>query len=397
MMMYPKRWHLYCSTVSVAAVALLFASIRPALGEEEIVELWDPSVPFPETLEDIPPLPYGTYTYVQRGGAGTTQYLHEAGLAWFKGTLYAGWASARRDESAEDKMIRGRYSEDDGRTWSEDLVIAPEVEGRERREYAAFAESDGKLWMFTTRIHSGWSFADPKLEAFVLGEDGSSWEELGVVAEDDFVATDKPRQLDNGRWIFAGMAMLPEAGRHVGRNRIAISEPNDLTRWTVSGIEHPEGMRFPFVSFLVEGSDITAIMRNSRDTFALVSYSSDYGKTWTYARKTNVPMTGVKPFAGILSTGQRYLIACTPPERGDHSRRALTILVSDPDEKQFSKIWKISRGEPYPMRFEGRGKGPGPSQWSYPKAVEHDGKLYVIYTVNKEDAEMAIIPIGVFN
>ena len=42
------------------------------------------------------------------------------------------------------------------------------------------------------------------------------------------------------------------------------------------------------------------------------------------------------------------------------------------------------------MRFEGAYKG---GSWAYPNAVEQDGKLYVVYSVNKEDCELSIIPL----
>jgi len=382
--------------LTLATATALGLLAAPLASAEDVFPLWDPDVPFPATLSEIPPLPYATYSLVQRGVEGHSQYLHEACVEWHEGVLHVAWASALVEESAPDKHIRGRVSKDEGRTWSDLVTLAPEPEGDERREYAAFAVSEDRLWLFTTRIHSGWDFAEPKLEAYVLGEEAGSWDYRGVVLEDRFVATDKPRLLDNGRWILAGMCKDLVDGRRIGRNRIALSEPGDLTRWTVTGVPHPEGMRFPFVSFFVEGARITAVLRNSLDTHAMISFSEDYGETWSAARPTNFPMTGVKPFAGILSTGQRYLVACTPEEPGNHLRKALTIAVGDPGASSFSKIWRISRGEPHPMRFEGRGKGPGAGQWSYPKAVEHEGKLYVVYTVNKEDAELAIVPIEVF-
>lgn len=380
--------------ISVFLGLAAFSSI--SLHSEEIVELWDPHVPFPDNLSDIPPLPYATYSLVQRGEEGVSQYLHESGIIWFNDVLYTAWASAKEEESADDKHIMGRYSKDGGRTWSEPIVIAPPVEGPDRREYASFVEKDGRLYLFTTRIHSGWSFADPRLELFRLKDDSlTEWEYVGIVSEDDFVATDKPRLLDNNRWIFSGMRKEYVEGKRIGRNRIAISEPNDLTQWTITGIDHPENMRFPFSTFIVEGSDITAIIRNSTDTLAMVAYSDDYGMTWTDAEPTNLPVTGNKSFASVLSTGQRYLIGVTPERPGSHLRQALTIKVSEPGNSQFSKVWRISRGMPHPMRYEGRGKGPGAGQWSYAKAVEHEGYLYAIYTVNKEDAELAIIPLDV--
>jgi len=40
----------------------------------------------------------------------------------------------------------------------------------------------------------------------------------------------------------------------------------------------------------------------------------------------------------------------------------------------------------------GKGWGGFP-EWSYPYAIEHNGQLYIIYSVNKEDCEVSIIPL----
>jgi hypothetical protein len=49
------------------------------------------------------------------------------------------------------------------------------------------------------------------------------------------------------------------------------------------------------------------------------------------------------------------------------------------------------RRDPPARRFEGRAKGSGSVQ--YPHAIEHNGSLWVIYSINKEDIEVAEIPI----
>lgn len=377
-------------------VALIFSfglTLGGGLISAEEVELWDRTVEFPPGLSEIPPLHNVTYRNVQRGTAGVDQYLHECGIEWHQGLLYVGWSSSQRDESAEDKQIVGRFSRDGGVTWSEVVTIAPRLAGRERWEYANFVSHRGELWLLTTRIHSGWDFADPKVEAFVMGEDPRVWERRGVVIDDEFVATGKPRRMANGCWILAGMCEDKIEGRRVGRNRLAISEGDELTSWSTGGIEHPKGMRFPFMTPLVQGNRITAVVRNSLETKAMLATSEDFGKTWSPAGLTNFPATGMKSFAGVLSDGTPYFIAATPEKEGSHLRKALTISLGSAGGQKFQRIFRISRGEPHPMRFEGKGKGPGPGQWSYPKAVEHDGHLYVVYTVNKEDAEMAVIPL----
>ena len=47
--------------------------------------------------------------------------------------------------------------------------------------------------------------------------------------------------------------------------------------------------------------------------------------------------------------------------------------------------------------FGGWGEGSRvgkPTEWSYPGAIEHDGKLYVAYTQGKEDCALSIIPLS---
>ena len=40
--------------------------------------------------------------------------------------------------------------------------------------------------------------------------------------------------------------------------------------------------------------------------------------------------------------------------------------------------------------FAGAAKG---KQWSYPYGYEHDGKLFVVYSIGKEDCGLSVMPI----
>ncbi len=345
-------------------------------GERSLVELWDEEVAFPERLVDIAPLPYARYSTVHYA-TRDLGYLHEAGLEFHAGTLFAGWCHAISDEAAPDMRITARRSRDYGKTWEPLETIAPVVpNGIDRWEYCAFHSHQGRMWMFSTRCRDEWNMAQPVLCACVLDPETNVWSDPQPVIEAGFIATDKIRRLDNGNHILAG-ALVEDfvAGRIY--NRIAISAGDDLTRWRVLAIPHEEGLQWPLVSLMVEGAHITAVMRNSKDTLALVSESSDYGESWSDAQWSNLPMTAVKPFAGVLSTGQRYVVACTPVARGDNSRLALTLAVSDPAGGALRRIWRISRGLPLEPRYPGRTKC---AAWAYPKAVEHEGELYIIYS-----------------
>jgi len=68
----------------------------------------------------------------------------------------------------------------------------------------------------------------------------------------------------------------------------------------------------------------------------------------------------------------------------------LTIAVSKPGESVFSKVFVIRRSV-FP---EGPGVSSERADFSYPYAVEHEGKLFVGYTHKSHAAnELAVFPI----
>ena len=109
---------------------------------------------------------------------------------------------------------------------------------------------------------------------------------------------------------------------------------------------------------------------------------------------SNFPLAASKPLCGRLSTGQQYLIT----DNLEQGRCLLSIAVTAPGGDKFCRVWKI-RHQQTPLRrllgSPGNKKTHigGHTEWSYPAAVEHDGKLYVIYTQGKEDCALSIIPL----
>ena len=132
-----------------------------------------------------------------------------------------------------------------------------------------------------------------------------------------------------------------------------------------------------------EGERVTAIIRGGGGV-AWVSTSEDYGRSWSTASPSNLPMPRAKAYIGKLSTGQFYLLSNLG------NRDTLVISVSDPGEQTLSRMWRIRNGKSTPPRFPGHAKG---KQWSYPYGYEHNGKLFVVYSIGKEDCGLSILPI----
>src|SRR5690606_11780224 len=123
----------------------------------------------------------------------------------------------------------------------------------------------------------------------------------------------------------------------------------------------------------------TAVIRDTTG-FALVAQSDDHGHSFTPAMPSNLPMVNSKPFAGTLSSGQRYVIFNMPPDRN-----RLLISVSEPGKTQVRRVWTLIAGTPAALRptMDALGEGHGAHAWAYPEAIEHDGTLHVVFSHNK--------------
>jgi hypothetical protein len=129
---------------------------------------------------------------------------------------------------------------------------------------------------------------------------------------------------------------------------------------------------------------VTAVIRGGAGV-AWIATSEDYGRTWTTAQPSNLPMPRAKAYLGKLSTGQLYLVS------NYRNRDTLVISVSKIGESTFSKMWRIRHGKSEAPRFQGAAKG---KQWSYPYAHEHDGKLYIVYSIGKEECGLSVVPVA---
>jgi hypothetical protein len=237
--------------------------------------------------------------------------------------------------------------------------------------------------------------------AYLLNETDNTWERKGTVVEGGFWPLQEPLKMADGNWIMSGIS--------VGKGNpaaVAISRGEDFSKWDLVVIPKPADLKmWGESSVILDGKRVTNIARcDGKQPVALVAVSEDGGRTWTESRPSNLPMAASKPYAGTLSTGQRYLI-CSTTADGGNRRSPLTLAVSRPGETAFSKLFVIRHAA-----FPG---GPGESNpkcaLSYPYAVEHGGKLYVGYSNsgggvgrvgtgrelwNNNSAELAVIPLA---
>jgi len=371
------------------------------------VTLWDETLPVAKTAE-LPVLQGVRFSVIkpyefEKDGY---RFLHGVGLGFHKGKLYASFGHNKGGENTDTEEARFCVSEDDGLTWSA-VRTMDSGEGPVGVSHGVFLSHKGTLWAFHGSYRG--TMQGIHTRAYRLNEQTGAFDNLGVIIEGGFWPLQEPVRMDDGNWIIAGIAagVYEEKGTHPAA--VAISHGEDFMKWDLVRIPPVSGLGniWGESTVIVDGRNVTNISRYGAEARALTATSEDYGRTWTTMRPSNLPMATSKPAAGVLSTGQRYLV-CSTSADGGKRRSPLTIAVSKPGETKFSKVFVI-RHALFPA---GPGESHGGASLSYPCAIEHEGKLYVGYSNsggkvgrigegrelwNNNSAEMAVIPVAELN
>ena len=313
------------------------------------------------------------------------RWLHGVAIVRHAGTLFASWGHNRGDENTATEIAQARRSKTNGESW-EPVELVSSGGPDHAVSHGVFLSRENELWLFCGRFQG--KRKNTVMEAFRLDSATDRWASQGVVAGNAFWPMAEPQKMTDGNWIIAGFQVDPPHAPAV-----AISHGDDMTRWDVILIPLTRGLGeiWGESSVIVEGSRLLCIARYGEKAVALASESNDFGRHWSNLSETNLPMAPSKPYAGILSTGHRYVIGNTTRDCG-HRRDPLTIALSKPGETEFSTVKVIRRGK------LAESNDPVGTKLAYPYAKEYDGNLYVGYSVghlpaNQNHAELAVIPL----
>jgi hypothetical protein len=335
-----------------------------------------------------PPFPAGIkHVRVERSDSDSYQFLHDPAIEFHKGELFAAWYNCPEKEIVGESLIRCRRSKDGGETWSALEVIAEDT-SREGTYYvpAQLLSHGGVLHAYVGKMKGHDLITN--CAVFVLDEATNRWQPRGDIA-DLFLPNCQPLRMADGNWIMAGR-VASRFGVKPYIPAVAISRGDDLAgRWQVVPLSKElSTAQLPETTVWVEGRELLAITRNQTDTVPFVFASHDYGRTWSAVKDHAFTASTSKLYAGHLSTGQRYLVFNQPKEgeKGFNSRETLVIAVSRPGESALAKTWCVQNHSTFDR----------PPASHYPCAIEHEGRLFVLYTAGlsgRRQCELAIIPI----
>ena len=330
-----------------------------------------------------------TYT-IFRAAEGTDHYANGVVMTEFKGTLYCMWQSSPKDEDTDDTWVAYSRSSDGGRTWSKPVALAV-PSATDYCTSGGWLVRGGTLTAFIDLWQKG---LEPRggRTYYMTSTDGSTWSPLKPVLMADGtpmqgVLEQDPYRLKDGRLVGAAHFM---PGLHICP--VYTDDPNGVSGWRKASFECEDkgktSREIEPSQYVRPDGTLVMLFRDQSSSFRkLASYSTDRGASFTKPAITDYLDGRTKQCAGNLPDGRAFMVSCPS---GSKERWPLVLQLSK-DGRTFSEnITLRTKEELPPQRYQGRYKTLG---YSYPKAFCSGGKLYIGYSVNKEDVECTIVTL----
>ena len=344
------------------------------------MKLWISENPFPtfESLSYAPGVQYLTPHTMKEDGY---HFLLGAAVVKHGGALRVSFANSLRTENDDCTRLVEAVSFDEGKTWREHVIA--ETQNGYGRSHGVYFPYKDDLYVFCPRAKYDKidRYPDLKMEAYRLNGDGE-YDCLGIALEGDFWPMCEPLALDDGGFVMAGLKT------DSGTAAVALCDGADVTKWEMVQPPNPNGFHYWGETTVLKQKDrLLAIVRNSGAIRnLLVSESLDRGKTWSALEKSDFPASYSKNCAGVTAKGIAYLIFNMRDRGAPIGRDTLAIAVG---RGGFEKVYLLRDGfdhPPFHWQY---------NEWSYPYVCEdpENGKIYIAYSKNKEDCEVAVVSV----
>ena len=248
---------------------------------------------------------------------------------------------------AASAYLAGRFSADDGKTWSEkDTLILPNEGKQNIMSVSLIRLPDGRIALFYLRKDSDESCL-PLMRT--SDDEGASWSDPAVcVHENGYYVMNNDRTviLRDGR-IILPLALHTRPGLkgwHNGLIMCYYSDDQGITWQKGKEAENPENVtsQEPGVVELSDGKLMLFCRTNAGSQY--ISFSDDRGESWSPLAPGNIP-SPLSPatIESIPSTGDLLLVwNNNPPSNpGEGKRTPLNIAISKNDGKSWGKIKEL--------------------------------------------------------
>jgi hypothetical protein len=343
----------------------------------------------------------------------TGTWNHHQHIFYLNGVFYAIWDTQIRDENAAGQHAVMRRSTDHGNSWTPMEQLFPPLARNvpasdpypETRfqTFSGIAIVDDTLYAVTDVAEwttAGNKKAKPRRK---VGRMCRSIADDGTLEEIFWLSPVAPQPVQGFPSFPAGDPAL------IAKIEDYFRQPGQEIQLDFAPRAHPDSddhhvMAEPVPSYQFENGDWVRLYRDSgargaktqkeeeatKSRRIYASFSTDGGKNWSKPTRTSFPDACARANAGKLPDGQFYVINNALPLATKQGGRSLLAISLSRDGLNFDRM-AVIRFLPPPPRFEGRSKAIG---YAYPHSVIVGEDLWVIYSVNKEDIEIARIPLS---
>ena len=332
------------------------------------------------------PVLKGQRSLVFRGVENESAFAHHPFIVFWDNQFFAQWNDGYVGEDYAGQRVRYAASAD-ATAWGP----AVDLTGRESdRRFTAcgFWIREGTLYALAAlRDATGGpeTGEEPVLLAYRWDTQSKRFVDRKVIAR-DFFAGNIPECTPDGAWLILGKGGVGSWGAM----KTAKGGVKSMDDWTIRDLpgagtlEEAEWYTLPN-GHLVAHFRTRGTKPRTKPLFLARSYSTDSGETWSAPVVTNFPEKGARHHGVRLSNGL-YALLVNPSQI---ERVPFSIALSK-DGLVYDRIANV-RAELTSPRWTGRAKSNG---YHYMRGYEHDGKLYTIYSINKEDIEVTIVPLS---
>lgn len=253
----------------------------------------------------------------------TFPFLHDTMIARLGGRLLLAWYNCTEDEIVGRTVIRGRWSDDDGCTWSEPEIICEDTENGRHMVPVTFSEHNGGIWAYVTEM----SAHDRPTGYVCMKYENGTWK--CCEKRSDLVLINTLPQLNGQNEWIAGGRMAHQAGELPWVPVVAHASPASPADWQISPLpgpwqENQFPLYYPETALLVQKNIVDAYARNDAGP-AWTWRSTDGGHTWSSPQESALPIAPAKMYGGSLPDGRQYLIYNELTEQKDRSKLVLAI------------------------------------------------------------------------
>lgn len=384
-----------------------------------IVHMWECPQPDPATVgAGYPILEGATHTEVYHATPETGGYSHHAKLAVHDGIFYAMWSNHPRGEDAPGQFVRFSVSRD-GKTWSAPQRLFPpygEIRGFHETGPYGFAAHwvavEGKLYGIMQLLDFV-GFANSDRSSVQDRQDGQH----GLMVRDDLGMVARSVDPSGSDTALGPILRLPCSEALMATEPLAkeIDLTNEAKRATAEAIRAALAARIPAgertavdtkrpcepVYYRAKNGKYVCLLRDDEYSHRMYVSVSDDGKTWPAAQPTDIPDSPSLSDAVVLDDGTLLLIGNqmapkfdNPGEIKHYGRDPLMVSVSA-DGYRFTRAFALRTGR---QQFRVPNVGGRDGGGQYPSGLVHEGRLYVLYSMGKEDiwiSSVALRDLGI--